>query len=118
MKYFPILFIVFSLLLIACGEDRSGEQPFAPTVVSGTATQQGDSVCLTGSVTASINSTLLECGFEYGNDTLRSKTTSLVADTAFSAFTDSLGKGYYYAVAYARNGVGTSRGDTIRFEVR
>jgi hypothetical protein len=113
-----IYILLFSIVLVAaCGEDRSGEQPFAPTVQTGTAAQTGDSVLLTGAVLNSPNSSLRECGFEYGNDTLRGK---VVADTAntFSAYTDSLGKGTYYAVAYARNGVGTGHGDTIYFVVR
>ena len=112
----PICLFTLSTMLTSCGEDRSGEQPFVPTVQTGTAQQVADSVLLTGAVIASPNSHLLECGFEYGNDTLRAK---VVADTltTFSAFTDSLGKGNYYAVAYARNGVGTGHGDTIRFNV-
>lgn len=121
MKTLPIFFTIcmsaLSILLLSCGEDRSGEQPFAPIVQTGTAEQVADSVLLTGAVTASPNSRLLECGFEYGNDTLRTK---VIADTltTFSAFTDSLGKGNYYAVAYARNGVGTGHGDTIHFSVK
>ena len=34
MKYFSYLFstLLAAMLLAACGEDRSGEQPFAPTL--------------------------------------------------------------------------------------
>ena len=105
-------------LLTACGEDRSGEQPFAPTVHTGVATQQGDSVWFTGHVSASPNSSLRECGFNYGNHTLNAKAVADSAATTFTAHTDSLGKGIYYAVAYARNGIGTSYGDTIYFTVQ
>ena len=104
------------ILTLACGEDRSGEQPFAPTVQTLVAEQTADSVLLTGAVLSSPNSRLLECGFEYGNDTLRAKVTADTL-TTFSEYTDSLGKGSYFAVAYARNGVGKSYGDTIRFNV-
>lgn len=104
------------LLLASCGEDRSGEQPIAPTVENAGYEQTADSVVLTGRVTASPNSSLRECGFEYGNDTLSLTATAAVAAEVFTATTDSLGKGTYYAVAYARNGVGKSyAADTIRF---
>lgn len=123
MRHQSTLFAICSLALgttfAACGEDRSGEQPFKPTVVTADmATQVGDSVQLMGYVTASPNSSLKECGFTYGNDTLKATTVADSALTTFTAFTDSLGKGTYYAVAYARNGVGTSNGDTIWFEVK
>lgn len=118
-----LIYIIASLNLLAqlfcaCGEDRSGEQPFAPTVHTGIATQDGDSVWLTGNVSASPNSSLRECGFNYGNDTLQAKAVADSASASFTAHTDSLGKGSYYAVAYARNGVGTSHGDTIYFTVK
>lgn len=111
------ILLTFSYILASCGEDRSGEQPFAPTVQTGTAVQEGDSVLLTGSISASPNSTLKQCGFDYGNDTLRLRTTATEVSSTFRAYTDSLGKGEYYAIAFATNGVGTSHGDTIRFVV-
>ena len=37
--------------------------------------------------------------------------------TEFTAVTDSLSAGTYFAVAYAKNGVGTSYGDTIHFTI-
>ncbi len=120
MKNIPLfLILLFSMLslIASCGEDRSGEQPFAPTVVMGTAVQQGDSVLLTATVTSSVNSSLKECGFYYGNDTLSLKTMADSATTSFRAFTDSLGAGEYYVVAYAKNGVGTATADTARFTV-
>ena len=112
LKFFPILL----LTLTSCGEDRSGEQPFAPSVLTGVYTQVGDSVLLQGAVTASPNSKLLECGFVYGNDTLNLKVT---ADTlaTFSAYTKTLEPGTYYYAAYARNGVGTTNGDTLFFTI-
>lgn len=121
MKYLRLLIpflLLFAALFTACGEDRSSEQPFPPTVVSETTYQQvGDSVLLRGRVAASPNSSLRECGFTYGNDTLKLKAVSRDTAFAFSAFTDSLGVGSYYAVAYARNGMGEAAGDTIRFVV-
>lgn len=113
-----IIAVITSLAMVACGQDRSGEQPLAPTVQTGTAAQVGDSVQLMGAVIESPNSRVLERGFEYGNDTLRSSVVSADTVAVFSAFTASLEKGEYYAVAYARNGVGIGRGDTLRFEVR
>ncbi len=103
--------------LASCGEDRSGEQPFAPTVESRVAVVEGDSALLTGAVTASPNSTLTECGFAYGNDTLRAKAVAPAPAETFTAVTDSLGGGTYFAVAYATNGVGTSYGDTLHFTI-
>lgn len=104
-------------LLAACGEDRSGEQPFAPTVESVSAVADGDSARLTGKVTSSVNSSLIECGFSYGNDTLRLTKSAAVPSEAFTVVADSLQPGTYFAVAFARNGIGTSYGDTLRFTI-
>ena len=73
MKLHTLLYILPSFLLFtACnGVDRSGEQPFAPTVETLAAEAAGDGVLLNGRVTDSPNSDVLECGFLYGNDTLR-----------------------------------------------
>lgn len=120
MKHFPLLplfLVTASVLLASCGEDRSGEQPLAPTIVMGGAVQQGDSVCLSAMVTSSVNSSLKECGFYYGNDTLALQTKADSAAASFQAFTDSLGSGEYYVVAYAKNGVGTTKADTAHFTV-
>ncbi|MCH5179458.1 MAG: hypothetical protein J1F13_07240 [Prevotellaceae bacterium] len=105
-----------ALLLVSCGEDRSGEQPFAPTVESVSVTTNGPIATLEGKVTASPNSTLLECGFIYGNDTL-TLTISLEPQNHFYAQTDSLEAGQYYAVAFGRNYMGTSYGDTLTFQI-
>lgn len=117
MKRLPYLIVLLLSLLASCGEDRSGEQPFAPTVKSISAVAEADSAHLSGEVTASPNSTLTECGFAYGNDTLRANCKAPAPTSAFTAVTDSLGPGRYFAVAYARNGVGTSWGDTIYFNI-
>ena len=113
---YPVLALML-FLLPSCGEDRSGEQPFAPTVKSCEAVVTADSALLHGEVTASPNSALRECGFSYGNDTLRATCKALSPSATFTATTDSLGPGTYFAVAYARNGVGTAYGDTIRFTI-
>lgn len=119
-RILPIPFVALSILatcVAACGEDRSGEQPFAPTVQSISAEVRADSAILTGRVTASPNSTLQECGFAYGNDTLRATCKAPAPSEQFTAVTDSLSAGTYFAVAYAKNGVGTSYGDTIHFTI-
>jgi len=95
--------------------DRSDEQPLAPTVKTVSAEVVADSVLLTGEVLTSHNSNVTVCGFSYGNDTLRSQVKCAEAATVFSAYTDSLGAGTYFAVAYATNGIGTTYGDTITF---
>ena len=119
MKRHTLLYILPSFLLFtACnGVDRSSEQPFAPTVETLAAEAAGDGVLLNGRVIDSPNSDVLECGFLYGNDTLRVKLMSEEVSPLFSAYADSLKNGNYYAVAYARNGMGTSYGDTVRFQI-
>ena len=119
MKHFPSLALlaIAAGAAAACGEDRSGEQPFAPTVQSlGVEVKQHTAV-LTGAVLASPNSSLKECGFAYGNDTLRAKCTAAEPAATFTAETDSLGAGHYYAVPYASNGVGTTYADTLYFDI-
>ena len=119
MKHFPsfVLLAIAAGAAAACGEDRSGEQPFAPTVQSvGVEVKQYTAV-LTGAVLASPNSSLKECGFAYGNDTLRAKCTAAEPAATFTAETDSLGAGHYYAVPYASNGVGTTYADTLYFDI-
>lgn len=114
---FLMLFVPL-LALTACNPvDRSSEQPFAPTVQTLDATAAADSALLRGQILTSPNSDVRECGFDYGNDTLRLSVVTDTVTTIFEAYTDSLGAGRYYAVAYARNGVGKSYGDTIYFNV-
>ena len=113
---------IFSLLagmlcLASCGEDRSAEQPFAPTVQTLGYEFDADSVQLFGKVLASPNSTLRQCGFTYGNDTLRLKTVAEAPAEDFKAATRPLEPGVYFAAAFAQNGVGTTYGDTIYFEI-
>ena len=59
--YLAIVSMV-ALFVSACGQDRSGEQPFVPTVQTGVAAQVADSVQLTGSIITSPNSQVLERG--------------------------------------------------------
>ena len=117
-KHFLPLSLAFLAAFASCGDDRSGEQPFAPTVETVGVELLGDSARVSGLVTASPNSSLTECGIAYGNDTLRATAKAPAPTTAFSAVTDSLGAGYYFAVPYARNGVGVSYGDTVYFSIR
>ena len=120
MKHFPslVLLAIAAGAAAACGEDRSGEQPFAPTVQTLSAEVMGDSCLLRGAVTASPNSSLRGVGFAYGNDTLRLTAVSDSCAALFQATTQPLQTGRYYAVAFAENGVGKTIGtDTIYFEV-
>lgn len=116
MKY--LILPITALAVCACNPvDRSSEQPLAPTVATAAATVVADSAELRGEILTSPNSDVTECGFTYGNDTLRVTLKAENVATVFTAVTDSLGAGDYYAVAYARNGVGTGYGDTIRFTI-
>ena len=119
MKHFPslVLLAIAAGAAAACGDDRSGEQPFAPTVQSVGVEVKQHTAVLTGAVLASPNSSLKECGFAYGNDTLRAKCTAAEPAATFTADTDSLGAGHYYAVPYASNGVGTTYADTLYFDI-
>ena len=119
MKHFPslVLLAIAAGAAASCGEDRSGEQPFAPTVQSVGVEVKQHTAVLTGAVLASPNSSLKECGFAYGNDTLRAKCTAAEPAATFTAETDSLGAGHYYAVPYASNGVGTTYADTLYFDI-
>lgn len=100
--------------LTACNpEDRSGEQPFAPTVKTIAAERVGDSCRMEGQVVLSPNSRVTQRGFRYGNDTLQVDTLSADTTDRFAATTRRLGPGRYYVVAYARNGMGLSLGDTL-----
>ncbi len=113
-----LVLAVAALLLSACrGEDRSGEQPFAPTVRTLDAVVDGDRCTMAGAIEASPNSTVLARGFNYGNDTLRLEILSADSTDIFQAEADSLLPGEYFMVAFATNGVGTTRGDTLRFTV-
>lgn len=106
------------LFFAACNPvDRSGEQPFAPTVKSVSAVVDGDCCLLTGCVLSSPNSEVRQRGFSYGNDTLRLEVLSQDAQDTFSAATRSLEPGCYFAVAFARNGIGVTYADTLLFEI-
>lgn len=118
-RYIIVILVAISTLTAACsGEDRSGEQPFAPTVETLSAEVMGDSCLLTGAVTSSPNSSLRGVGFAYGNDTLRLTAVSDTCTELFQATTQALRSGTYFAVAFAENGVGKTIGtDTIYFEI-
>lgn len=106
------------LLFAACNPvDRSGEQPFAPTVKSVSAVVDGDSCLLTGCVLSSPNSEVRQRGFSYGNDTLRLEVLSEDVKDPFSAATRPLEPGRYFAVAFASNGIGVTYADTLLFEI-
>ena len=110
--------IFLSLALAACNpEDRSGEQPFAPTVRTLSAVMEEGQCLLTGSVDASPNSRVLKKGFRCGNDTLRLDLLSEDEEDVFQVNVEGLLPGEYFAVAYAINGVGTSMGDTLLFNI-
>lgn len=105
-------------VMISCsGEDRSGEMPKIPVVRTVSSTVSGDSCTMRGLITESHNSSVRECGFIYGSDSV--KDTKLMAGTAwdFHATADSLAAGTYHCIAYARNGMGTAYGDTVYFSV-
>ncbi len=118
MKHLLHSFLALSCLALSlsCGEDRSGEQPFAPTVQTLEAIPSGCRAELRGVVPSSPNSSLTECGFHYGNDTLR-KSVTAEATWEFSAMTDTLQPGRYFVAAYATNGMGTTDADTLYFDI-
>ncbi|MBP3228631.1 MAG: hypothetical protein J6M53_07635 [Bacteroidaceae bacterium] len=117
-RFVSLCLIPTLALLAACaGDDRSGEQPFKPTVITfDTYVQTGDSILLTGQVAATPNSAVTACGFVYWNDTLKANKRANETTEIFQAHTDSLGEGTYSFAAYATNGMGTSYGDTLTFE--
>ena len=117
-SFFQIIFLVVALGMTACvGEDRSGEQPRAPEGITVEA-EVHDSTCqLNGHVGLSHNSSLTQCGFYWGNDTLHN---TFIVDTVtyhFQTSLDSLATGEYYAVAYAANGIGLTTSDTVYFTI-
>lgn len=110
--------LLATALVPSCsGEDRSDEMPRVPVVYTEAAEAAGDSCTMHGRITESHNSSLRECGFVYGME--GGKAVKLVADSAwlFRATADSLKSGSYYCIAYARNGMGTAYGDTVRFSI-
>lgn len=112
------IFVVSVGMLSSCsGEDRSNEMPRVPVVRTASAVVEGGACTMSGMVEESHNSALRECGFVYG--ATGENSMQLKADTArtFTARVDSLENGDYFCVAYAKNGMGVSYGDTLRFVV-
>lgn len=118
---FIISAVLCSNCMVQCscsGEDRSDEMPRIPVVSTVSATVNGNSCTMNGTVVESRNSSLRECGFFYGETGAAS--VKIKADTTkiFEVKADSLEAGDYYCVAYAKNGMGVSYGDTVEFIVR
>jgi|SRR5574344_1916213 hypothetical protein len=121
MKVSYLGFLLISLLaLFSCsGEDRSGERPFPPTVSTKSVSVEGNTCTLIGEVLSSPNSSLKSCGFYFGTDSTKKQITIEKPSALFSTTVDSLKtQTNYFAVAYASNGMGTSYGDTIWFELK
>lgn len=117
MKYLFLPLLLFVLMASCAGDDRSGEEPQLPTVHTLDVVASDSGQVFGGIVLSSPNSSLKECGFNYGNDTL---TVSLSCEEAADTFymtVDSLLAGSYYVEAWARNGMGTSVGETVIFAV-
>lgn len=109
---------LFALMLCACsGEDRSGEEPFAPEVRMDSAVVDGDTLRLSAVVLSSPNSKLTACGFIVVGDTVRLTLEADTVDWRFKANTARPAPGNYGAVAQATNGMGTTTSDTLRFSV-
>ena len=88
------------MVLCSCsGEDRSDEMPRIPVVSTVSATVNGNSCTMNGTVVESHNSSLRECGFFYGETGAAS--VKIKADTTkiFEVKADSLEAGDYYCVA-------------------
>lgn len=117
-RHSPLVLLAAVWLAAACHPvDRSGEEPFAPTVRTVGCEVVADSFRLTGQVLLSPNSRVLERGFEYGNDTMKVTVEAYDSTDVFHGNTQTLEPGRYYFMAYARNGIGTSWGDTLYLDV-
>lgn len=111
-------FFLLPLLFLSCsGEDRAGEQPFAPTVTTVSATVNGNAVTLVGRVNSSVNSRLTAVGFKYtlGKETKTVKVEPVTEN--FVATVDTLSSGSYSVTAYATNGIGTTEGEKLTFVI-
>lgn len=117
-NFLCFLSVVLLCMLSACsGDDRSGELPRVPEGVSVSVEELGDSCRLNGVVGESHNSSLTACGFYWGNDTVSNEMKVDSASFAFSSVVGNVGSGTYYAVAYAKNGMGTTKSDTVYFNI-
>ena len=119
MKLMPfLLFLLIVSLMAACaGQDRTDEKPRAPQNVRIEAAVSGTTCILTGSVGESHNSSLLGCGFIWGNGTASHSLAVDEPDMTFQSQIDTLSLGTYFAIAYAANGIGRTESDTIYFTV-
>ena len=118
---FIISTVLCAICLVLCscsGEDRSDEMPRVPVVSTVSATVNGNSCTMNGTVVESHNSSLRECGFFYGETGAASVKIKAETNKIFEVKADSLEAGDYYSVAYAKNGMGVSYGDTVEFIVR
>lgn len=117
-RHLALICLLTSALCACIPEDRSGEQPFAPTVETRSARVSGNSCTVDAEVLSSPNSLLTGGGFTWGNDTLRSQIyIGETPDNYFSATIEDLEAGDYFVAAFATNGVGTSYGDTLTFTI-
>lgn len=128
----PLLALIILPIAISCGEDRSDEQPFAPTLSEVAAVRTDvDVITFHAQILSSKNSHITACGFIWGDstethtlnlDTLPTISTSPhispLQSVGFSATIDSLAPGTYFALAFATNGIGTTRTDTVFFSVK
>lgn len=120
MKISPALLWLACIAMLNAGcspEDRSGEVPYAPTVRTLEPCVEGNRAYLEGEILSSPNSPVTKRGFEYGNEVLRTTVEAADSTDCFHAVTEELEPGYYYAVAFATNGIDTSRGDTLFFQI-
>lgn len=119
MKNLLTALLTFATLLnLSCsGDDRSGEIPYAPTLRIDQPVIEGNSVTLRATVLSSPNSSLVACGFFVGNDLQEEELKCDTPSTVFSCRADSLDPGSHYAVAYAKNGIGQTTSDTLRFSI-
>lgn len=113
------IYLLFLFSISSCtGEDRSNERPLRPTVSTKSVSLQNNSCTFVGEVLSSPNSSLKSCGFSFGTKSTQQQITINNPTAIFTATIDSLKtQQRYFAVAFATNGIGTSYGDTIWFQL-
>ena len=105
------------LLAAACGEDRSDEQPFPPSVETLGCTVDGGRARLSGRLVSNRNSLVTELGVQCWNDSLDQSYTADAGTSDYEVVTDTLDAGTYHYAAYAVNGMGKAYGDTLSFDI-